>query len=173
MKKPYSFTAIIITLLISVNSLAQENIIIETGLDPKMLNAGPYATSEHGELDLLLKVGYNHKKHRFGVFTERFSAIQFYVSGLFYDFQISQWKIGKSKIRLSQGMDFGMISRPKFDSNTLSVALNSHMSINLTKKINLKYTANLRHRSDLNHIYKDKKLFKFAGYLSLIYSIQI
>ena len=170
MNAKITLTILLISLCVK-NSSGQQTLIVETGLDPKMLATGPYSNSEHGELDYILKIGYKLNRYEVGIFTERFEAIKFYTSGIYTSAAIYRRHINNSQVTLSCGVDAGILSRPDLNSNSFTYSLNSGLMFRINEKISIKYTANFRQRSDLVKIYNEKKAFKFAGYISLIFGI--
>jgi len=82
-------------------------------LDPKMLVEGPYESSEHGELDLTIRLACYHKNYEVGLYTALFPAIEYYSFGVFSNYKILLESNPKKFDRwvLPVGVEMGFIRR--------------------------------------------------------------
>jgi len=139
---------------------AQKQGMVSFSSDPKMAVEGPYKTSEHGEIDMILRAASYHLRYEIGVFTELFPAIEYYGFGLFFKYKFLFEKYPKKFNRwvLPIGVDLGFIKRnQEFVEKVLmfNFALDTSIRFFMTENIGLELGVNYRYRSDLEEIYQD------------------
>ena len=156
------------------NFYAQSQGMVSIVIDPKMAVEGPYKTSEHGELDITLRVACHHLKYEIGAFTELFPAIEYYGFGLFFKYKFLLEKNPKKFNRwvLPIGADVGFIKRnQEFEEKVLmfNFAIDGGVRFFITKNIGLELGINYRYRSDLEEIYQDNFQMRYNVYSGLVF----
>lgn len=147
--------------------MSQSSGLLSFSLDPKMLIEGPYATSEHGELDLTIRLGSSQKRSEVGLYTELFPAIGYYSFGLFSNYKILLESNPKKFHRweVPVGGELGFIRRAHRDVShrglcaeevlQFNFALNASVRYFFIKNMGVEIGINYRYRSDLAKIYQD------------------
>ena len=163
-----------VTLLIcfSYTCLAQKHALLSFSFDPKMAIEGPYETSEHGEMDLTIRLACYSDKHEFGLYTEIFPAIDYYSFGLFYNYKILLEKKPKDFHHwvIPVGAEFGFIKRSsKQGALEFNFAFNSSLRYFFTKNIGAELGVNYRYRSDLEKMYQDNFKMKMNIFTGIVF----
>lgn len=174
--KTLIITGMVVVLGLCSTAVAQ-NGIIQFSLDPTMLANGPYADSEHGELDFMIKgAKVFNEKNEIGVFVEQFSAMNYTSAGFLYNRKANIFPESSAmceSVETLFGFDAGAIKR-KADGEEgtyLTAGLNAEFRFLLSDKFGFNLTSNYRYRGDLAKIYNDNSPFVFSGYVGVFYKL--
>lgn len=149
---------VFLALLVSTSCWSQQHGLLSVSFDPKMAISGPYETSEHGEMDLTIRLACYQDTYELGLYTELFPAINYYSFGLFYNYKLLLESHPKKFHNwvLPIGVEAGFIKRNSKQENLyFNFAFNGSVRYFLTKNFGLEVGVNYRYRSDLEAIYQD------------------
>ena len=141
-------------------------------VDPKMLVQGPYTTSEHGALDLTIRLACAGKRYEVGLFAEIFSEIEYYSFGFFSNYKILLESKPKKFRRwvLPVGAEVGFIKRnSKIDVLKFNFALNGSLRYYFVKNVGLELGMNYRYRSDLEVLYHDNGQMRVNMFSGIVF----
>ena len=161
---------LIVMIVASLQNFAQNKGIIQISLDPTMLVNGPYSDSQNGALDLLVKTSIGNSKNEFGLYYEKFKAMEYTSAGILYNHKMELAKISSKLDNMIGliGLDAGYIRRDLAkSSDAFTMSLNTELRYLVTKNLGVNLTSNYRLRGDLIDLYNDKTPFIFSGYIGL------
>ncbi|MDO3694724.1 hypothetical protein QVZ41_07700 [Wenyingzhuangia sp. chi5] len=159
-----------VMIVASLQMFAQKKGIIQVSFDPTMLVNGPYSDSQKGALDFLIKTSIGDSKNEFGLYFEKFKAMEYTSAGVLYNYKMELAKVSSvlnNMIGLI-GLDAGYIRRDLAKtSDAFTVSLNAELRYLVSKNFGVNLTSNYRVRGDLIDLYNDKTPFIFSGYVGL------
>ena len=152
--------------------MAQKQGLLSFAFDPKMAVHGPYETSEHGELDLTIRLACHATRREIGLYTELFPAIDYYSFGLFYNYKILLEKQPRKFHHwvVPFGVEAGFIKREyKTDVLQFNFALNGSVRYFFIKNMGVEAGINYRYRSDLEKMYQDNFKMKMNSFVGVVF----
>lgn len=135
-----------------------------------MLVNGPYSDSQEGALDFLIKTSIGDSKNEFGLYFEKFKAMEYTSAGVLYNYKMELAKVSSVLNNMVGliGLDAGYIRRDLAKkSDAFTVSLNAELRYLVSKNFGVNLTSNYRLRGDLIDLYNDKTPFIFSGYVGL------
>lgn len=156
----------------SLQLFAQKEGIIQVSLDPTMLVNGPYAESENGALNFLIKASRGNSKNELGLYFEKFKEMEYTSVGILYNHKVSLAKVSSMLNNMIGliGLDAGYVRRDlEKKSNAFTTSINAELRYLVSQKFGFNLTSNYRMRGDLIDLYDDKTPFVFSGYVGLFY----
>ncbi|MGY5354155.1 hypothetical protein [Wenyingzhuangia sp. IMCC45467] len=163
---------LIVMCVASLQLFAQKEGIFQVSLDPTMLVNGPYADSEKGALNFLIKASRGNSKNELGLYLERFQAMDYTSAGVLYNYKMNLAKVSSMLNNMIGliGLDAGYIRRDLAKtSDAFTTSLNAELRYLVSQSFGLNLTSNYRMRGDLVDLYDDKTPFIFSGYVGLFY----
>ncbi|NIJ45246.1 hypothetical protein FHR24_001685 [Wenyingzhuangia heitensis] len=175
--KLFIIMGIVVVLGLCSTAAVAQNAVIQFSLDPTMLANGPYADSDHGELDFMIKGSKIFKENNeIGIFVEQFSAMNYTSAGFLYNRKVNIFPETSAmceSVETLFGIDAGAIKRDveEEDGTYLTAGLNAEFRFLLSDKFGFNLTSNYRYRGDLANIYNDNSPFIFSGYVGVFYKL--
>ncbi|ANW96271.1 hypothetical protein AXE80_08260 [Wenyingzhuangia fucanilytica] len=163
---------LVVMIVASLQLFAQKEGIVQVSLDPTMLVNGPYADSEKGALNFLIKASRGNANNELGLYFEKFSAMEYTSAGVLYNYKMDLTTVSSMLNNMIGliGLDAGYIRRDLAKkSDAFTTSINAELRYLISQNFGLNLTSNYRMRGDLIDLYNDKTPFIFSGYVGLFY----
>lgn len=165
---------LVLLILLSIKTIAQENYFVSLGFDPKLAIDGAYSYDHTPVADIQFKTG-TRLENGFEVgiqFEYAFLNPSYLSGGLFGNYVLSNWKetifysIGTEVITIERGR-YGTLKNKKINVK-VTFGLNAEIRLKIKNGFQVGFIANLTHRRDLKEMYNDQVFFKTNGHIRFI-----
>ncbi|WP_372744307.1 hypothetical protein [Lutibacter sp.] len=158
---------LLIIILITTLSRAQERYFVTFGFDPKLATSGAYTYNKKPVADVYLYVGNTFNNNfEFGLGAEyanlnpSYTAFNVYVNKVFYSWN-EKWSF-------TTGPEYLLIDRGRFNHQQKinpvhTFGYNNAIAFYVTDSFSVRLKGRLIHRKDLLKMYQDKTFLKFNG----------